>query len=104
VLVLCGDAIPVTSCDISLLSIPSCCPVREKLARGGTFVSYLLAVGELDRVAGVKSSRVLERLPVQSPLTHNPSNGAELQVLRPPIRNCGCLSCCRIHPLAVTAT
>jgi hypothetical protein len=92
--VLSSDMVSIKCCHVWLFEELSCCRVQEKSPLGGAFVSYLLAVNYLERAAGTKHSCFFKRLPVQPQLTHNPSDGPELQVLRPPIGNCGCLSCC----------
>lgn len=63
-IILPGDAVSVRYCHVRLCEDLLCCHVQQKLPRGGAFVSYPLAGGELERVAGAKYLRFFERLPV----------------------------------------
>jgi hypothetical protein len=47
-----GDAVSLRCCHVRLFEELLCCRVQQKLPRGGVVVSYPLAVGELERVAG----------------------------------------------------
>lgn len=63
-IILPGDAVSVRCCHLRLCEDLLCCRVQQKLPRDGAFVSYPLAGGELERVAGAKYLRFFERLPV----------------------------------------
>lgn len=55
--VLSGDAFSLTYCSVRVFRFPPCRPVREKLRRFGTFVSYSLAVCGLSSAAHLGGQR-----------------------------------------------
>jgi hypothetical protein len=97
--VLSGDTASVTFCSVSRSAVPWCCPVREKLPRGGKFVRYLVAGREVSPFKPSAPGKGLHACACESPHHCWPLSGLGHSMhMSPFITRLGKIGLVTVHP------